>query len=85
MNIKKHAGAGQVVIEMVYEETSVRLSVQDNGVGFDPKSPAQNRFGLIGMRERARLVGGSLGVTSEKGKGTRVAVTIPVGGVEVNG
>ncbi|MCE9645906.1 MAG: sensor histidine kinase [Chloroflexi bacterium] len=55
----------------------VELVIQDDGVGFDPhaRNPVDH-FGLVGMRERAELTGGTLKIESEKGKGTRVVLTI---------
>jgi len=76
-NVRKHAEASQVEVMLTFENKVVRLMIQDNGVGFDPEAPTQNRFGLISMRERVRLLGGSMEVRSQKGKGTQLEVTIP--------
>ena len=81
-NIVKHSKATHASVTLVYDGTKVRLTVQDNGVGFNPDMPRhpQRRdggFGLIGMNERARLIGGELTVTSEMGSGTTVDVTLP--------
>jgi signal transduction histidine kinase len=53
-----------------------RLVVTDNGRGFDVNEP-RSGFGLLGLRERAALVGGAVTVDSELGAGTRVTVTVP--------
>ena len=54
----------------------VTLIIQDDGIGFDPSKETSGHFGLVGMRERAELVGGTLKIESEKGKGTRVVLKI---------
>ena len=56
---------------------SVDIEVRDDGIGFDPASPAAG-FGLVGMRERAELAHGSLDVQTEVGAGTIVRVHIPL-------
>ncbi|MBP8164404.1 MAG: sensor histidine kinase, partial [Anaerolineales bacterium] len=53
------------------------LTIQDDGIGFDMRSDASSgHFGLVGMRERAELGGGKLRIESEKGKGTKIVLTI---------
>ncbi|RJP49950.1 MAG: sensor histidine kinase [Anaerolineaceae bacterium] len=55
----------------------ITLTIKDDGIGFDARSKAStDRFGLVGMRERAELAGGKLKIESEKGKGTKVVLTI---------
>jgi signal transduction histidine kinase len=54
------------------------LSVRDWGVGFDPKNVAEQRFGLQGMRERVRLLGGRIVIESTPHEGTRVMVDLPL-------
>ena len=76
-NVVKHAQATQVTVTLAYESSSVQLIVQDDGVGFDPQAHGtrgkeSRGFGLIGMRERALLLGGELTVRSEPGRGTLV-------------
>jgi len=58
----------------------VRLSVRDNGTGFDPRAVGSDRHGLVGMRERARLLGGTLRVASRRRPpaGTTVIASVPV-------
>ncbi len=77
-NVNKHARASQVSIELAFRDSDIRLSIYDNGIGFEPALPIENRFGLISMRERAKLLGGSMNVKSEKGKGTHIESIIPV-------
>ena len=80
-NILKHAEATQVNVTLIYDDTKVQMTVEDNGIGFDPDMPGQPErrdggFGLVSMGERARLIGGDLTVTSETGGGTTVNVIL---------
>ena len=84
-NIKKHAHATEVKADLTFEEAEVMLSVRDNGAGINSDDESNGGpegkhrgFGLISMQERARSLGGTLEVQSEKGKGTVVIVSIPV-------
>ena len=56
---------------------AIEIEVKDNGVGFEP-SLVREGFGLVGMRERAALLGGTLDVRSTRGAGTRVRAEIPL-------
>ena len=73
----KHAGAARVAIAVQMGPDSVDIEVRDDGVGFDPASPAAG-FGLVGMRERAELAHGSLDVEAGVGAGTIVRAHIPL-------
>ena len=87
-NIVKHAQAKSAFIHLTYGEQEVSIQVQDDGRGFTADSlTQQNRptWGLMGMRERAALLGGKLDVQSERGKGTVVEVTIPYHQSEIEG
>jgi signal transduction histidine kinase len=75
-NAVKHAGARHVGISLVEHGGSVRAHVRDDGAGFDPDRRADG-FGLIGIRERLALVGGTLEITSRPGEGTEIAAVIP--------
>jgi signal transduction histidine kinase len=77
-NIQKHSNATEVSVALTYNPNAIALVVEDNGIGFDPKSPASDHFGLTVMRERARLVGGSVVVNSRVGFGTTVYVNMPL-------
>jgi signal transduction histidine kinase len=82
-NSLKHAGAEKVLICLELEGDRVRLEVEDDGAGFDPAAAsARGGLGLPGMRERAQRLGGQLRIESAPGKGTRVTVEVPRGGVE---
>jgi signal transduction histidine kinase len=74
-NIEHHAAATQIGIRLERHPAALRLTVRDNGTGFDPSYPPENgHFGLQGMRERAELVGGAVRIESEPGWGTTIQV-----------
>jgi len=82
-NVLKHARAATVRVTLSYGREQLRLSVRDDGRGFDlreieNRGPEGGRFGLISMRERAELLGGRLEVQSAPGQGTRVTVAVPI-------
>lgn len=82
-NILKHAQATSVSLILERASTEVRLIVEDDGVGFDvasvnTRSRADQRLGLIGMRERVTQLSGTLLIESTPGNGTTVFVTIPL-------
>jgi signal transduction histidine kinase len=86
-NIARHAGAANAFIGVTFQPNGVVLEVEDDGRGFEPgavrdPAPGTGGWGLLGMRERASLLGGSLDLTSEPGAGTRLEVTIPLAGGE---
>ncbi len=82
-NVQRHAQARAAHVQLDYEPGFLRLSVQDDGVGLpDSDNPAlydngHEGFGLIGMRERATLLGGELRIESRPGGGTWVEVLVP--------
>jgi signal transduction histidine kinase len=78
-NARKHSAATEVTVFLFMEENALLLEVCDNGVGFDPWSPALWRaphFGLHTMRERAEKIGASFRVEAAKGSGARVLVNL---------
>jgi signal transduction histidine kinase len=78
-NIAKHSRARTFRISLEYGVDSLRLLVEDDGIGFTRKKCSQsNSFGLWGMRERITALGGKLRVRSELGKGTVLRVTLPI-------
>ena len=82
-NALKHARPGRILIVLSYQTDSLGLTVSDDGCGFQsngPMSAGQGHFGLVGMRERAKRLGGKLAVESAPGQGTRVVVQVPVPG-----
>jgi len=81
-NVEQHSGASHVDVRLSFEEQGVRLVVADDGAGFAaPSTPddlaRSGHFGLLGMRERAVLAGGSLRLSSLPGRGTRVEAYLP--------
>jgi len=80
-NVAKHAHARRAVLAITSRPNCVRLRIRDWGVGFDPNIPGARRgLGLISMEERARMLGGSLAISSQPGKGARITVDIPLNG-----
>jgi len=72
-NVKKHAGAKNLNVQLEYGPQEIALEVRDDGQGFAPDSASTpGHYGLTGMRERAAAIGGTLEVTSEPGGGTTV-------------
>lgn len=78
-NIARHSRASQAAVEMSCRGGRLVLSIQDNGVGFDPAAvQAKPGYGLSTMRERVTRLGGRLSVQARPGQGTRVTAEIPV-------
>lgn len=82
-NIAKHAHASQVVVTLDFRPTQVNLTVQDNGRGFDPEQALRHTgrdagWGLLGMKERASLIGGQVDIDSSPGHGARIRVIVPL-------
>jgi PAS domain S-box-containing protein len=73
-NVAKHSGAGNVEVILERRDDHVLLIVEDDGVGFDPGGSPAGSFGLLGMQERAALVGATLEIESAAGKGTTILV-----------
>ncbi len=81
-NVLKHAQAQQVCIQMTVLPEHLELSVTDDGCGFDPTAIAAGRYGLIGINERVKLLGGTVVVMSSPGEGTQLEATIPLEGAK---
>jgi signal transduction histidine kinase len=77
-NIRKHASATVVKIELHLEEDVVRLNIKDDGVGFNADSVYADRFGLIGIRERIQKLKGHFTVRSLENEGTELMVVLPI-------
>ena len=74
----RHANASAVKISMRQTTRNTSLTIADNGRGINPKALADPvSIGLIGMRERAQLIGAKLSISARPGKGTAVVVTVP--------
>ncbi|MEX2323060.1 MAG: sensor histidine kinase [Acidimicrobiia bacterium] len=81
-NVERHAAAETVAVELTFEPGLVRLELTDDGCGFEPPQnlaelPEAGKLGLIGMHERAQLVGGTLDISSRPNAGTRVLLEVP--------
>jgi signal transduction histidine kinase len=75
-NVVHHGEANSVRVKVCEEGSSLRVRVSDDGKGFDPSAQTDG-FGLIGMRERAELAGGTMELRSAPGEGTTIGAVIP--------
>jgi signal transduction histidine kinase len=81
-NIFRHAQADQGWLNLIFATDEIRLTIQDNGQGFDvPESPAEfapgGHYGLLGIHERAELIGGRLKIASDRDLGTKLEISVP--------
>ena len=79
-NIIHHASARRAIIQLTLTSDQLRLVIEDDGQGFEVSQIPKDRYGLTGMNERARLLGGILCLESNPGSGTCLEVTIPLEG-----
>jgi len=82
-NVMRHAAAQHVWIVLEQDDSVLKLVVRDDGAGFDTARTQQQGarrgcFGLLGMAERVRLLGGNLDVESEPGRGCRIQASFPI-------
>jgi len=78
-NIIRHSHATKVQTELFADGATIHLRITDDGVGFDSAAPGNAEgLGLVSMKERLRLVGGSLAITSQPSRGTRVEARVPL-------
>jgi NarL family two-component system sensor histidine kinase YdfH len=77
-NVARHAQASHAWVQVDETESQLCLEIRDDGSGFDPEAIEAGHYGLLGMRERARLAGGTLDVVSEKGNGAAIKVCLPL-------
>ena len=82
-NVAKHSGSARAEMSIERTRSVLRIAISDEGQGFDPHrilDPAHRDggFGLRGMRDRAELFGGSLGIDSAAGRGTRIEIVVPL-------
>ena len=75
-NVLRHAGASELLVAIEEDEREIRIRVQDNGQGFQ-NGASKKTFGLLGMRERVKMLGGSIEITSQPGQGTRIDACFP--------
>lgn len=79
MNIVKHAQAHQVTVSVTREDDSMKIAIEDDGVGFDSATIDKGMtFGFFSIRERLKYLGGSLAIDTAPGRGTRVTLTSPL-------
>ncbi|HSU54949.1 MAG TPA: histidine kinase [Candidatus Dormibacteraeota bacterium] len=80
-NVIKHSGAGRAMVELDFGPRTVGLVIEDNGKGFDPTEagrPQEGHFGLVGISERAKRLGGTFSITSSPSAGTCLRILIPL-------
>ena len=77
-NVMRHAQAHTVELTLVIEGNELCLSISDDGVGFVRKPGRPTSFGVVGMRERVLIMGGSLTLDSQPGEGTTLSVRVPL-------
>ena len=77
-NAAKHSRGTHIAVELAYlDQRSVRVTVSDDGQGFDPDQPRHGRYGLVGMYERANRIAAALTLVAEPGAGTEIVVVWP--------
>lgn len=77
-NVRRHAEATQVAVLIDRNDTTLTVTVRDDGIGFDPTHRSLARLGLLGMRERAAAIDGRLTIDSTPGDGTSITLTVPL-------
>jgi two-component system NarL family sensor kinase len=77
-NIRQHAHARNATIRLEVTPEALTATISDDGKGFNPNRDLHGHYGLLGIRERARLLGGTTQVQSTRGRGTRIEVRIPL-------
>jgi two-component system nitrate/nitrite sensor histidine kinase NarX len=79
-NIRKHAHAHKVSLIGYEHSDEIVLEIRDDGIGFEPgQIEMESRYGLVGMRERADMIGGEFQIISRQGKGTTIRISLPSG------
>jgi len=83
-NVARHAQASQASLRITFKPEVVIMTISDNGRGFQvPASPAElapsGHFGLLGLHERAELIGARLAIQSAPGRGAQIIVNLPTG------
>jgi PAS domain S-box-containing protein len=77
-NIMRHSSARQASVKLIHQSESCLLEVQDDGVGFDPTQLKKSALGLIGIRERAMVLRGTVEITSAPMQGTKISILFPL-------
>ena len=79
-NARRYSQSERLLVRLTQRDDSIRIEIQDWGIGFNPREVGDGHFGLEGIQERARLFGGSATIKSAMGKGTRIVVQLPLMG-----
>lgn len=82
-NVAKHAHADDVHVHLNSADSSITVTITDNGIGFDPQNVfsmniGKRGFGIMGMQERVSSLGGRVDIRSRPGRGTQIAIEIPL-------
>ena len=75
-NVARHAETAEAELSLQASDRSLEISIEDQGVGFDPVEKLDSSVGLLGMRERVELLGGKFDVVSSPGHGTRITAQL---------
>jgi PAS domain S-box-containing protein len=89
-NTERHAHATKAIIELSFKKDSIRVSIKDNGIGFNVQEVVNSKdkyrgLGLLGIRERVDLMNGSLVINSSPGNGTEIVINVPVNREQAHG
>lgn len=76
-NIQRHSQSERARVELNVEEENLQVVIRDWGVGFDPDAVGEGHYGLIGVRERARLIGGTVKIDTKPDAGVRIILQLP--------
>ena len=77
-NAARHSGAGKVLVRVVMTPQEIEFSIENDGKGFEASEVPKERYGLVGINERAKLLGGEMSLETSVGTGTRIAVRVPL-------
>jgi two-component system, NarL family, sensor histidine kinase NreB len=77
-NACRHSQSDRVRVSLLERQGGIRIEVRDWGIGFETKATPKNRYGLEGIRQRAKLLGGKCSIRSKPEQGTRIVVELPV-------
>ncbi|MGE7911017.1 sensor histidine kinase [Lysinibacillus xylanilyticus] len=77
-NAMKHGNCKDIWVKLEWLKDSVNIVVKDDGIGFDPQKVKEHSFGILGMKERIEILGGTISITSEINRGTTVLFKIPL-------
>ena len=81
-NACRHSRSDRIRVALTRRDNRICIDVRDWGVGFDSSAVEEQRFGLQGIRERVRLLDGSMAIESAPGKGTHISVELPLAATE---